>query len=236
MNDIKRSLAARPLVVSTSLSILLHGVVLAAFVFSSVSTITTDRGLTIELIASIVNVESHEKLVVDMQKSLSASVDITTQKKSQTVSGRVEKQLLLSTSEANDLVADDIVKSSLVESKREKKDYVAGDANSVAMIPQSEIAKQQQQVMLQLLHASISEKKEYPYLARRQRREGVATVAFLLNPDGTIEHAQLVSSSRTSSLDRAAMSAVKRIEPFSPAQQYLEHAEEFKVDVVFKLL
>ena len=67
-------------------------------------------------------------------------------------------------------------------------------------------------------------------------REGVATVGFVLHPDGTIKNARLVSSSSTGMLDRAALSAVKRIEPFRAAQDYLDQAEEFKIDVVFNLL
>ncbi len=100
--------------------------------------------------------------------------------------------------------------------------------------PRSSI--QQQESIVELLHSSISDKKEYPYIARRQRREGVATIGFVLHPNGTIENTHLVLSSNVSVLDRAALSAVKDIAPFKPAQQYLEQAEAFKVDVVFSLL
>jgi protein TonB len=86
------------------------------------------------------------------------------------------------------------------------------------------------------LHRHISDNKEYPYLARRQRREGIATIAFVLHPDGKIENTHLVTSSRAAALDRAALSAVKKIEPFTVAQDYLEHAEEFQVDIEFDLL
>ena len=109
-------------------------------------------------------------------------------------------------------------------------------AADASVISQASNVIPQQDSILSLLHASISEKKEYPYMARRQRREGVATVSFVLHPDGTIECAHLVLSSSANTLDRAALSAVKRIEPFRPAQQYLEQAEAFKVNVVFSLL
>jgi len=45
-----------------------------------------------------------------------------------------------------------------------------------------------------------------------------------------------VTSSRTSVLDHAALTAVQRIAPFIPAQDYLDHAEVFSIDVVFDLL
>jgi protein TonB len=110
------------------------------------------------------------------------------------------------------------------------------DGNSTAQVARSTNARHQKHSMVELLHARISEAKQYPYIARRQRREGVATVGFVLHPDGSIEDAHLVASSRASSLDRAALSAVHRIEPFKPAITYLDRPEAFKVDVVFDLL
>ncbi len=64
----------------------------------------------------------------------------------------------------------------------------------------------------------------------------MTTVAFVLHPSGMIEDMHLINSSQTTALDRAALSAVKGIAPFIPAQYYLKQAETFKVDVVFKLL
>ena len=109
-------------------------------------------------------------------------------------------------------------------------------SESLTDTAQATNASRQQHAILELLHRSISDKKEYPYLARRQRREGVATVAFVLHPDGKIENARLVSSSRAMVLDRAALSAVKHIEPFIVARDYLEQSEEFQVDIEFELL
>ena len=112
----------------------------------------------------------------------------------------------------------------------------ADESESTADTVQSTSASQQKHAILELLHRRISDNKEYPYLARRQRREGVATVAFVLHPDGKIENTHLVTSSRAAALDRAAISAVKHIEPFTVAQEYLDHAEEFQVDIKFDLL
>ena len=94
----------------------------------------------------------------------------------------------------------------------------------------------QKSAIVELLHSKISEHKQYPYLARRQRREGVATVEFVLHPDGTVVDPRLVQSSRTSSLDKAALDAVRRIEPFSPASDFIDEPEAYRVDVVFNVL
>ena len=108
--------------------------------------------------------------------------------------------------------------------------------DSITTVAQSTAASQQQYSILELLHSRIADNKRYPYLAKRQRREGVTTVAFVLHPSGMIEDMHLINSSQTNALDRAALSAVKGISPFIPAQDYLKQAETFKVDVVFKLL
>jgi protein TonB len=97
-------------------------------------------------------------------------------------------------------------------------------------------ASQQKNTLIELLHAKISEHKQYPYLARRQRREGVATIEFVLHPDGSVSGPRLYQSSRTSSLDRAALDAVKSIEPFAPAKTFIDRPEAYRVDVVFNVL
>lgn len=90
--------------------------------------------------------------------------------------------------------------------------------------------------IVDLLHTEISEHKQYPYMARRQHREGVARVGFVLHPDGSIDETRLVHSSRTRTLDKAALEAVQRIEPFEAAKDYLDQPEAFQVDVVFNVM
>ena len=90
--------------------------------------------------------------------------------------------------------------------------------------------------IIELLHTKISEYKQYPYMARRQRREGIARIEFVLHPDGSINDAHLVHSSRTRSLDNAAIKAVESIEPFLDAREYLDQPQAFQVDVVFNVL
>jgi periplasmic protein TonB len=122
------------------------------------------------------------------------------------------------------------------KTERTESDLPAEDSKDETLPARSTAASQHQHAILELLHSSINQHKEYPYLARRQRREGISTVAFVLYPDGSIENTHLVQSSNTVALDRAALSAVERIAPFSAAQDYLDAAEQFKIDIVFELL
>ncbi len=86
-----------------------------------------------------------------------------------------------------------------------------------------------------MLHEQIVHQRRYPVMAKRQRREGIATVRFDLFPDGDLLAVNLVHSSGYRALDHAAIQAVKRVSPFRPAGNYLTHAREFNVNVVFKL-
>jgi protein TonB len=153
------------------------------------------------------------------------------------------EDILTSLDSTQAVIAEKSEEKELVEKNRAEQQYdikqdhlSVYDNESVASVAQLTSASQQQHTILELLHKRISDNKDYPYLARRQRREGIATVAFVLHPDGTVENAHLVTSSRAASLDRAALSAVKHIEPFTVAQEYLEQSKEFQVDVEFHLL
>lgn len=89
--------------------------------------------------------------------------------------------------------------------------------------------------LLALLHQAIDRGKRYPPLARRQRREGTATVRFRLSPSGELDAIDIDRSSGFGMLDTAAISAVSRVAPFAPARTLLSEATRFKVDVTFRL-
>ena len=89
--------------------------------------------------------------------------------------------------------------------------------------------------LLSLLHAEISKHKRYPTLARRQRREGTATVAFRLHPDGGLERLAVLHSSGYGALDDAAMQAVQGVAPFRVARAHLSAPRRFTVKVSFRL-
>ena len=245
--------ATGPIVTTTLLSALLHGAVVAGLlaVNSQASPeLAVGKGLDIELISSVTVAEQNETELPDLlrrgQLHELAQQDI----RMQTVDD-AGAQIVTALNSKNRVVVIESMDKKIIEPLSEKyepektdseksepevKQQSISEKDSNASVTQSTNASQQRHSILELLHSSISDKKSYPYLARRQRREGTTTVAFVLHPDGTIENAQLINSSRTVALDRAALSAVKDIEPFEVAQKYLEKAEEFRVDVVFNLL
>jgi len=89
--------------------------------------------------------------------------------------------------------------------------------------------------LIALLHTQILQHRRYPVMARRQRREGVATIRFDLYPSGELQDVRLDHSSGYQALDRAALQAVERIAPLSQARDFLSQARNFSVNVVFKL-
>ena len=91
------------------------------------------------------------------------------------------------------------------------------------------------EALAQLLHAAIDGHKRYPQLARRQRREGIATVLFQLHPDGMLDRLELHASSGFAALDAAALRAVAAVGPFAPAAKFLTREARFRIGVQFHL-
>ena len=89
--------------------------------------------------------------------------------------------------------------------------------------------------LLALLHHAIDGNKRYPTIARRQQRQGVATVLFRLHPDGALDRLELADSSGFDMLDQAALRAVAGVAPFEPAMRLLTRDAEFRVEVEFRL-
>ena len=227
----------QPFATSTALSTLVHGAVfLSLTLVMEQSTSLGEhaaKDIMLELIGSDVELaqsfqqESNPEQVLNEsldEEKISTRVPALQDKATEAVLA-VEDRLL--TSERSDEVVADTEKAAAVEA-------VSAVPQSAAIPPVYVQAVDNQ--LIELLHARISDNKQYPYFAKRQRREGVATVSFVLHPNGDIENARLVNSSRTELLDRAALSAVEKIEPFEAAQDYLETAETFNIDVVFELL
>ncbi len=235
----------KPIVATTSLSFLLHAAAAAGalLVYQQVSRDDegVGQGVEIQLISSV--------LVSDQQEAdVARKQEVAQQASSESLIHAAEKKfaedILTSLSNAHAVVAAEnpVEEKPVDNSMTEQQDETWQDrlqvheTEGLAYAPQATSASQQQHTILELLHRRISDNKEYPYLARRQRREGVATVAFVLHPDGTIENAHLVSSSHAVALDRAALTAVEQVEPFDVAKQYLEKSEAFQVDIEFDLL
>lgn len=234
--------AIKPIITTTTLSLLLHAAVIVAalLVYEQFATVDegVGHGVDVQLISSVL---VSDQLEIDMLQEQEVKPDTSPEHLLPAAEKTFAEDVLVSLKSSQAVASKD---------KTEKLDSDTGDQNaearpeqlntfqdeSPAPAVQSTNASQQQHTILELLHRRISDNKEYPYLARRQRREGVATVAFVLHPDGRIENAHLVASSHARTLDRAALSAVQQIEPFIAAKEYLERSETFQVDIEFDLL
>ena len=60
----------------------------------------------------------------------------------------------------------------------------------------------------------IEQKKLYPRLAKRMRKQGVVRIAFTINRNGSFSKLRIVQSSGVKSLDKAALQAVKKVGRF----------------------
>lgn len=230
-----------PVAASFSLSVVLHSAVLAVLLLAVEQVTSSGQGVEIELIPSAQLAEQQE---TDIPKKHTQAENQQPQTAAETLTEKTANaeqkhdqiaRAVLTSKNNMVSVTNKIDKKRQVEKSDHYHQQADSDGASASLLAQSTNAREQQQSILALLHATISNNKEYPYIARRQRREGTATVGFVLHPDGSIENARLLASSRAGMLDRAALSAVKRIEPFTAAHDYLEHAEEFRINVVFNL-
>lgn len=67
-----------------------------------------------------------------------------------------------------------------------------------------------------MVKGKINKMRNYPEDARRRKRTGTAVIAFSVNAHGEILSSQLVTSSGTLSLDRAALTALESARPLPP--------------------
>ena len=89
--------------------------------------------------------------------------------------------------------------------------------------------------LLTLVYQEVNRHKRYPYIARKQGREGLVKLNFILHPDGRVTDVAIVESSRFTVLDRAAQKAVEDISPFLMAAEYLSYQQSFDVNLDFRL-
>jgi len=217
--------AIRPISFSTAFSLALHAFLAIAIVQTQDVMQATGKGIEIELVSSSY-VSSQDETEQAAKKAASLP-----QQNQPAEQQRNNKKALSDSIEAR----QDSATKDLAEVTASETDSIDNDSGqkTVSRSTNTEVHKGS---IIELLHKKISEHKQYPYMARRQRREGIARIEFVLHPDGSINDAHLVQSSRTLSLDRAAIKAVKSIEPFLVARDYLDQPEAFQVDVVFNVL
>ena len=245
--------AINSITVTSILSVVLHGVAVAGLMVlysQSVPNNAVGQGIEVELVSSV-KVSNQKEVDVPRKQQVVAHADDKKSITEKAISKKQDKEKKIGNMPV--LVSVPTVKHAVVRraavknyaihndiDEQKQHRYTISEAiseeDSITTVAQSTAASQQQHSILELLHSRIADNKKYPYLAKRQRREGVTTVAFVLHPSGMIKDMHLINSSQTTALDHAALSAVKSIAPFIPAQDYLKQAETFKVDVVFKLL
>lgn len=88
--------------------------------------------------------------------------------------------------------------------------------------------------LIAIVYRDIAAHKTYPEMAQQLNQTGVATVSFMLHPDGKITGLTLVRSSGYQDLDQAALAAVTAAQPFSGVQAYLREARQFRLNIHFQ--
>jgi len=215
----------RPIAVTTGLSLVLHAALIAVVLPMQEVMQAKGTGINIELVSST-TVSNQRETEQAARKAVASKPQTRTDEAHQA------KKIVAKKKQHSDPLVETLAQPSAAESTSESMD----DDTGKNVLARSTNAAMNDISIIELLHTRISERKQYPYMARRQGREGVARVGFVLHPDGTINDTRLVHSSRTRTLDRAALEAVKGIEPFEPAKDYLYQPEVFQVDVVFNML
>lgn len=89
-----------------------------------------------------------------------------------------------------------------------------------------------------LVKGKINRMRNYPEDARKRKRTGTAVIAFSVNNRGEIVTSQLVNSSGTLSLDRAALAALQNAQPLPqpPAELLRNGIHKVTLPVEFTLL
>lgn len=89
--------------------------------------------------------------------------------------------------------------------------------------------------LLALLHAEIQAQQHYPDRAVQMEYTGSVTLAFLLFPNGLIEHLKVVKPSGFNMLDDAAVNAINSALPFKGVEKYLHGPQEYQITISFEL-
>jgi TonB family protein len=108
--------------------------------------------------------------------------------------------------------------------------------NTVQMVSvkQEKQEQQAQKTLLTLLHNAIAAKQNYPESALDLKQTGTVVIQFLLAPTGELTHISLLKSSGFTSIDQAALMAVRAASPIKKAGIYLQAEKYFSLEVIFK--
>lgn len=142
----------------------------------------------------------------------------------------------LSMLKAKNETVNDVLKQkkSLLTKKESKSQSVASKQH---LSERHNLASQgsQAESLIALLHAAIQAEQRYPANAEQMRRQGSVRVEFTLFKDGHVSELGIVKSSGTSSLDEAALNAVRAAAPFKQISAYLQETQHYNIDVIFQL-
>ncbi len=215
-----------PITISLAVSALLHGAALFAYLPPMEVAGKSVPGLTIDLLAAQTSVSRHASDVAKKQP-----------REQQVHKPKANKRVIPAVIHAGN--RDDAFSADAVTVAAPAETTQLRVAQTRSQSTKSSVAENnngQRDALLEMLHKAIDEHKRYPYLAKRQRREGTVRVGFAIETDGRVNQLSVVDSSRSLMLDEAALAAVTQIQPFAPAQAMLDRRQEFQVDIVFSML
>jgi len=112
---------------------------------------------------------------------------------------------------------------------------IVADYSDVQKSQQHQDAGKRAKQLRKYVYEAINREKHYPYIARKQRREGLVKLDFVMHPDGQVTDVLIIQSSRYTVLDKAAKQAVEAISPFHLAAKYLESQHHYIVGIDFRL-
>lgn len=114
-------------------------------------------------------------------------------------------------------------KPSLAQRVKAKTNFYSG--KSQQKLPADEILK--------LLHTQIAAHQIYPADAVELNQNGRVRVRFIMQRNGELKNILLEQSSGYTSIDAAALAAVKAASPIPAASRYLQASTAFSIDIVF---
>ena len=88
----------------------------------------------------------------------------------------------------------------------------------------------------EMVRLRIENHKRYPNAAKARQIEGRVTIHFVISPDGHVSELKVIKSARYSSLDKAALSAVKEASPFpAPPKHLFKGPIPLEITIMFEL-
>lgn len=144
-------------------------------------------------------------------------------------------------------IADEVIEVEIMEPQivRQQPEFVPPQTTQLAPAQQQPPQPAIDPNKLALIESSyqsrlrdlIEAKKTYPRRAKRLGREGMATVTFVVLPDGTIEEVQLKQGSGTKVLDQAAMKTILSLSGAIPFPNEIKRSRwVFTIPIAYDLI